>query len=159
MRSRRASLLIVACMMASACATKPPVSDSRLCDQLDVFARTVPAGQSKTIRLVRGGSWMVNHYKQCAGPENDAAGDAFCRWLLENSSTEFMEANINGALSCLQGQRIVGYIGNTGIESWSGKTTFFVPKISSDVNVEIEYSVDYTTDDQEDFIQFKVVAK
>lgn len=159
MRSFGVSLLAVACLLASACATKPPVSDSRLCDQLDVFARTVPSGQSKTIRLVRGGTWMVDHYKQCVGPENDAASDAFCRWFLENSSTEFMEVNINRALSCLQGQRIVGYIGNTGIESWSGKTTFFIPNISSDVNVEVEYSVDYATDDREDFIQFKVIAK
>ena len=159
MRSCPTLIVITALLLASGCATKPPVSDSRLCDQLDVFASSVPPGQSKTIRLVRGGTWMVNHYKQCTGPEDDIAGDRFCRWFLENSSTEFMEMNINKALSCLQGLRIVGHIGNTGIESWSGKATFFIPKITSEVDVEIEYSVDYTTDDKEDFIQLKVLAK
>lgn len=102
---------------------------------------------------------MVDHYKQCAFPDDDAAGDDFCRWLLENSSTEFMETNINSALSCLQGQRIIGYIGNTGVESWTGRTVFLTPKIRSDVDVEVEYSVDYSSDDKEDFIQFRVKAR
>lgn len=83
----------------------------------------------------------------------------FCRWLLENASTEFMQANINLAMSCLLGQRIVGYIGNTGIESWSGKAVFFIPKIDSDVKVEVEYSVDFASDDKEDFLQLRVWAR
>jgi len=101
---------------------------------------------------------MLNHYKKCHHSEGDAAARNFCAWLVENTSTEFMEANINNALSCLQGQRISGYIGNTGIESWSGKTHFFIPELTADVEVGIEYSLDYSIDDFENFIQFTITA-
>ncbi len=101
---------------------------------------------------------MVDHYKKCEHVDGDAAAEQFCQWLIENSSTEFMEVNINRTVSCLQGQRIVGYIGNTSVESWSGKARFSMPKLTADVEVEIEYSVDYVTNEKEDFIQFKVIA-
>ena len=83
----------------------------------------------------------------------------FCDWLMEYTLTEFMEANINLALSCLQRQEIKGYIGNTGIESWVGKAVFFAPRIDvEDVKIEIEYSVQYfESEDQEDFLKISVV--
>ena len=159
MRSPRHALLAVCVAAAVGCVTKPPVSDSRVCEQLDTFAESVAAGQSKTIRLTRGGTWMLDHYKQCAGLEGDAASDRFCRWLLENSSTEFMEVNINRTLSCLQGQRIIGYIGNTGIETWSGRAVFAIPKLKADVRVEVAYAVDYATEGGEDFLNLTVSAR
>jgi hypothetical protein len=98
MRKRKVAVLVAASASIAACATTPPVSDLHLCEQLDVFARTVPAGQAKTIRLVRGGTWMVDHYTRCTGPENDTASELFCRWLIDNSSTEFMES-ISGSIA------------------------------------------------------------
>jgi hypothetical protein len=59
---------------------------------------------------------------------------------------------------CLQGQKILGYIGNTGIEAWSGKAVFFSPRLNVDnVEVEIEYSVQYLErESQEDFLTISV---
>ncbi|MEZ5893061.1 MAG: hypothetical protein R3C58_07950 [Parvularculaceae bacterium] len=128
------------------------------CEQLSVFADSVPSHESRTVRLMRGGDWPVDFYKACRR-EDEPASIAFCDWLVEHTSTEFMEANINVALSCLQGHRIAGHIGNTGIESWSGKATFLNPNIASEnVEVTVEYSVDYSVNDHEDYLDITVVA-
>lgn len=103
---------------------------------------------------------MVNHYKKCEHSEQDEAAGTFCSWLMDNTSTEFMEANINSAMSCLQGQRISGYIGNTGIESWSGKASFYSPHIAAEnIQVELEYALDNSRDSREDFLQFTIRAE
>ena len=146
-------------MAATSCATAPPLSDAALCDQLSSWAQTVPSGQTSTVKLVRGGAWMVNYYKRCEHSEGDTAAGAFCGWLMDNTSTEFMEANINNAMSCLQGQRISGYVGNTGIESWSGKASFYSPHMAAEnVQVHLEYALDNSKDNREDFLQFTVSA-
>ena len=76
---------------------------------------------------------------------------------MENTSTEFMEANITSTMSCLQDQRISGYLGNTGIESWSGKASFYSPHLAAeDVQVDIEYSLDNSVEVREDFLQITV---
>ncbi|MEO7916278.1 MAG: hypothetical protein ABIR16_01440 [Dokdonella sp.] len=103
---------------------------------------------------------MVNHYKACEHSEGDKAANAFCGWLMKNTSTEFMEANINLAMSCLQGQRIVGYVGNTGIESWSGKASFYNPHLDdADVHVTLGYGMDNSKQSREDFLQITMSAK
>lgn len=101
---------------------------------------------------------MVDHYKACARNSEDAASITFCKWLMENTSTEFMEANINSTLSCLQGQEIRGYIGNTGIESWTGRMKLYSPEIEAeDVDVVVEYSVGYFgSTENEDFLEITV---
>jgi hypothetical protein len=77
---------------------------------------------------------------------------------MENTSTEFMEANINSTLSCLQGQEIRGYVGNTGIESWTGRMKLYDPEIEAeDVDVDVEYSVGYFgSNESEDFLEITV---
>ena len=101
---------------------------------------------------------MVDHYKACARSSEDAASITFCTWLMENTSTEFMEANINSTLSCLQGQEIKGYIGGTGIESWTGRMKLYSPKIEAeDVDVEVAYSVGYfDSTESEDFLEITI---
>ena len=103
---------------------------------------------------------MVNHEKKCEHLEEDQAGDTLCAWLMENTSTEFMEANINLTISCLQGQQISGYVGNTGIESWSGKASFYSPHLSAEnVRVDLVYSLDNSLESREDFLQITVRAR
>lgn len=102
---------------------------------------------------------MVDHYKSCGQVPETLAAANFCRWLMENTSTEFMEANINLALSCVQGQNIKGYIGNTGIETWSGRLRSFAPRIGIyDIAIELEYSVaGFDRQDAEDFLKITVI--
>lgn len=153
----RLMAIAIAGAALAACASAPPLTDTRLCDQLSAWAITVQSGQSSTVRLIRGGAWMVDHYKQCESPDEDKAASAFCAWLMENTSTEFMEANISRTMSCLQDQRISGYLGNTGIESWSGKASFYSPHLAAeDVQVDIEYSLDNSVEVREDFLQITV---
>jgi hypothetical protein len=160
MRRLSTTLLLAACVAGTSCATKTPLTDSDMCDRLDAWAKTIPVGQTRAVKLSRGGTWMVNHSKKYDRPNGDNAADTFCSWLVENTSTEFMEANINQAISCLQRQRISGYIGNTGVESWSGKATFSNPHLSAEnVEIDLEYSVDYSSDGAEDFLQFTVRAE
>lgn len=157
MRRLSTTLLLAVCVAGTSCATKPPITGFDMCDRLDAWAKTVPSGQTRAVKLSRGGTWLIDHYKKCDRPNGDNAADAFCSWLVDNTSTEFMEANINQAISCLQRQRISGYIGNTGVESWSGKATFFNPHLSAEnVEIDLEYSVDYSSGGGEDFLQFTV---
>ena len=155
----RLFLLTATAIVCSSCASAPRLSDPMICKQLDLWARTVPTGQSSTVRLVRGGTWLVDHYKTCDHTNGGKAAGAFCEWLMENTSTEFMEANINLSMSCLQGQRIAGVVGNTGIESWSGRASFYSPQLDADVNIDLEYSLDNSPSSGEDFLQFTVRAQ
>lgn len=145
--------------LCTACVSSPVESDSDFCHQLSQYARKVPAGETRTVTLRRGGAWLVDHYKSCDRNEDDVAGTAFCTWLIENTSTEFMEANINLAVSCLQGHSIYGHIGNTGIEKWNGEMSFYSPNIDADVKVDLAYSVQYFDDASvEDFLRITVAA-
>ena len=160
MRQLLPTTLVFLSMVVTACASAAPLSDTSFCNQLSLWAKTVPTGHSSTVKLVRGGAWMVNHYKECEHSDTDKAGESFCRWLMSNTSTEFMEANINRAMSCLQGQRISGYLGNTGIESWSGKASFYNPHLQAEnVRVTLEYAIDNSKRSREEFLQFTILAR
>ena len=109
------------------------------CDEINRFA----AGELKAggghVELRRQGQWMVDHVKACERKQDDPIGIAFCDYLIHFTSTEFMEATINEAMACLQGQRLKGYVGNTGISEWDGKVRFYSPRIKVE-GVEIEMS-------------------
>ena len=157
-------LLIAALAITSTtlpgCASTSSVRGTGVCDHLNTWAVSVPRDQFKTVRLVRSGTWMVNHQKKCEHSEEDNAGDTHCAWLMENMSTEFMEANVNRTMSCLQGQQISGYVGNTGIESWSGKASFYSPDLAAEnVQVDLVYSLDDSLESREDFLQITVRAR
>ena len=101
---------------------------------------------------------MVNHYKTCTQSPETPASAKFCHWLMDNTSTEFMEANINLAISCVQGQRLSGYIGNTGVESWQGTLRSHGPRIDVDgIAVELEYSLGSLATESEDFLTISIV--
>lgn len=157
MDPRRLALLFASALV-SACSSTPTAPTGAFCARLAEYARSIE-GEPRSITLGRGGAWMVNHYKFCKRADDDKAGIEFCDWLMGHTSTEFMEANINTALSCLQRQEIKGYIGNTGIQFWVGRAVFFAPRIDvEDVKIEIEYSVQYfESEDQEDFIKISVL--
>jgi hypothetical protein len=152
----RAILLITA--LLTACSQAPRRSDTPFCDQLTTFARAVRGGEAQSVRLARGGRWMVDHYKSCAQSPESPATQAFCEWLMENTSTEFMEANINLAITCVQGQNIRGYLGNNGISSWTGEMRSFSPRIGVyDVAIDLEYRVALDNDGCEDFLKITVM--
>lgn len=102
---------------------------------------------------------MVDHVKSCDAPEGGPAADKLCSWLLDHTSTEYMEANINGALSCLQGQKLVGIIGGTGLTSWSGKAHFSNPRLDVD-NLEVDLIYDFPACDcDEQYLQFTLTMR
>ena len=157
------SVGFVALFLLSGCASSAEfTTDLAYCDPLSEFASSVSPGETKTVKYTRGGRWLVDHYKSCHAADGDPAGEKYCSWLIENTSTEFMEANVNYLLSCLQGHQIKGSIGNTGIEYWSGKIGFYKPNLGAkNVEVEVEYLVDYRDEDSEveDFVSITVKAK
>lgn len=148
-------------MLLGGCVTNEVYeTDNLFCENISEYAATIPSGESRSVSLYRGGKWLVDHYKTCDYGE-DLASKKFCAWLIEHTSTEFMEANVNLAMSCLQGHKIVGYIGNTGIETWTGKTKFYSPHIDAeDVVVTLEYSVTYFEDEtDEDYLKISIEAE
>lgn len=71
-----------------------------------------------------------------------------------------MEANINRAISYLQGQTIRGNIGNTGVWMWKGEMLFFAPAIDEHAEIGLEYSVQYSeSGGEEDFLRITIVAR
>ena len=152
--------LALCSLAASAWAAEQPKTDMSFCQNLDTWAASIPLGTSSTVRLGRTGVWLVNHAKECKFAETDPASRTFCAWLMEHSSTEFMESNINRALACLQGQQILGYSGNTGIRSWSGKATFYDPHLETENStVELEFAVDNSHEGGEQFLQVTVMRR
>jgi hypothetical protein len=152
-------VLGAACLLLAACATGPKASDNAMCAQIDTWGKGLSPGQTTSVELVRGGVWMVNHYKRCTHAEGDLAATRFCAWLMDNTSTEFMEYNVNRTLACLQGQRIVGYLGNTGVDAWSGTARFTRLTASEDMfRVELRYALDYSAPSEETMMQLTLTA-
>lgn len=159
MVSVKSIVLIGICALLAACATGPKASDNALCAQIDTWGKSLSPGQSTSVQLVRGGVWMVNHYKRCTHAEGDLAARRFCAWLMDNTSTEFMEYNVNRTLHCLQGQRVVGYLGNTGVDAWSGTARFTRLTASDDLfRVELRYALDYESPSEETVMELTLTG-
>ena len=121
------------------CATQPGSSGVELCAKLTNFiAEEVRAGGGE-VSVGRQGEWLVNHSKSCRKKDGDTAAATFCDYLMDHTSTEFMEATVNHAMACLQGQRLLGYVGNTGISQWDGRALFYAPRVSV-TNTQVELS-------------------
>ncbi|HEV7691335.1 MAG TPA: hypothetical protein VGO52_10945 [Hyphomonadaceae bacterium] len=141
MRLMVQSALVALLTGCASSASREYEMDNAFCDQMATFAHSVPRGQQRSVRLARGGRMYVDHYKSCARSIDDPASVAFCEWLSENGSAEFMEANINQAVACLQGQRIRGSIGNTGVIAWQGEMTFWHTQLAEGVAAKLTYFI------------------
>jgi hypothetical protein len=70
-----------------------------------------------------------------------------------------MEATVNEALACLQGQRIKGPLGNNGISKWEGKIHFFYPQIEvENIEVEMSWNLSGGSDSWDDFLRIYILA-
>jgi hypothetical protein len=117
----------------------------------------VPDGQNSFVKLGRRGSWLVDHATTCAHSDDDRPAERFCGWLMENTSTEFMESTVTLAVACVQGQRVVGGTGDTGIASWEGKLRSFAPRFSdSDRSVDLSWQL-VAGEVWDDYIRIQVV--
>jgi hypothetical protein len=124
------SLLTAIPVVVLACTVARGGRHTDLCGELKKFAAAETRVGGGSVTVGRSGEWMIDHAKFCRRKDTDPAADAFCAYLMEHTSTEFMEATVNGAMACLQGQRIVGIVGNTGIANWDGKAHFYAPKLN-----------------------------
>ena len=89
----------------------------------------------------------------------DEPTKSFCSWVSKNTSAEFMELNINRAISCLQSQKIKGYLGNTGVQSWSGKIVFYYVQSIPNTEITLEYQKTEPATADESFMKFTLVKK
>jgi hypothetical protein len=142
---------------ASGCSTTSRLSDTQLCQQMAKYVAAVPSGTGSFVQLERRGAWLVNHSKACFGPDGDGPARALCSWLLDRTSTEFMEATVTLAVACVQGQRIHGYLGNTGIESWEGKLRSYSPRFdTADASIAISWRLEADAREWDDYLRFEV---
>ena len=142
----------------TACASTAPDSDTELCRQFSKYVAAAPHGKASFVELRRQGTWLVDHTKSCALADDDSAAVEFCSWLMERTSTEFMEATVTLAIACVQGQQIRGHIGNTGIERWEGKLRAYSPRLDvGDVSVQISWLITAGSGYWDDFIRIEVV--
>lgn len=154
--SRLAAVAILT-LFASACATASRFSGTELCSELTSYANASRKGQGSFVQLGRQGTWLVDHSKTCAHEDDDQAGTVFCNWLMEHTSTEFMEATVNLVMACLQGQRIHGHLGNTGVSQWEGKADFYSPRIESEgIRIEISWRLMAGSGEWDDFLKIAV---
>lgn len=95
-----------AACLSSGCATLYRASDT-MCAEIVRYANSVPSGESREVSLTTdwGGLFQqkadVMAAKRCDHGETEA-GKVLCRYLMENTSTEFAQQNLRRALGCLQ---------------------------------------------------------
>ena len=161
MKFDRLPILALTSALTSACSTSGQLSSTELCQQFSKYVSSVPRGQASFVQLERHGVWLIDHSKSCAHTEGDEAAAAFCSWLMDQISTEFMESPVTLAVACVQGQRIQGYIGNTGIESWEGRLRSFSPRFGGGETapVEISWRIPSSGDAWDDHLRFEVVPE
>jgi hypothetical protein len=150
----------VAVVLLSACSTTNRLSDTALCQRFSQYVLAVPKGSGSFVQLERHGAWLVDHSKLCARADGDEPAIAFCSWLLDRTSTEFMEATVTLAVACVQGQRVQGYIGNTGIESWEGKLRSYSPRFEAgDASIAISWRLLAGAGQWDDHLRFEVLPE
>jgi hypothetical protein len=155
-RLKRISGLIAIAIVVSACVTSGSTPRTNLCRALTKFAAAETHSGGGAVKIGRTGQWLVDHAKYCEKKDEDPAAVAFCTYLMEETSTEFMEATVNDSMACLQGQRIVGFTGNTGIANWDGNAHFFAPRLEAE-SADVELTWHLTSFGAwDDFVEFKV---
>ena len=103
------------------------------------FAQDLDGDEAREIALFS--EWSPEPAKGCRHDSSDPRSVRFCEWLLEHTSTEFMEVNVGNALACLAGGRWQPMGGS--VEFLTGKVRFYEHKLRDAKNVvfEVEYSV------------------
>lgn len=74
-----------------------------MCQQLVAFSKNLKGSESREVVLFS--EWSAEPVKACQHDPADATASAFCAWLFDHTSTEFMEVNVRRTLSCLTGER------------------------------------------------------
>lgn len=95
-------LAVVICGLLADVATSANSAD--LCQQLVAFSKDLKGSEFREVVLFS--EWSAEPVKACKHDSADAIASAFCSWLFDNTSTEFMEANVRSTLSCLTGDRM-----------------------------------------------------
>ena len=150
-------LLVTATAFIASFAVATEPRQKNVCEALKTFAAAERENGGGQVELKRQGSWMVDHVKACVREDDDGAAKAFCTYLIEHTSTEFMEATINEAMACLQGQKIKGYVGNTGISEWDGKIRFYSPNLDvEDIEIEMQWHMTAGFGGWDDFLRITV---
>lgn len=140
----RRLLFVLGLIALSGCATTAHKADP-LCSQIAAFANATQAGEKQSIELKTdwGGTWSQNKNvlaeKSCDGGGHEAGGK-FCRYLLENTSTEFADINFSIALSCL-GKRLYMPAHYYDL-SWQSAdvSTDLMPGVNEDVTVSLHFN-------------------
>lgn len=114
--------------------------DGEWCRQLVSFSKDLQGRETREVTLFS--EWGAEPVKGCEHDPADPIASAFCAWLFDNSSTEFMEVNVRGALSCLTGESGRARTPGT-VEFMSGKLRFYEAALAGVKNrvFEVEYSV------------------
>src|SRR5690606_12892001 len=87
------SALVALALLVSSAAS----ASEDICRKLADFALTTPQNTTQFVELKN--DWS-NFSKYC-GHNDYEPGKSFCTWLISNTSTEFMHANVNSVLSCI----------------------------------------------------------
>ena len=92
--------LLVCSLMATAlgCASDNPSESDTMCNALTVFAESIDDTDVYEVTLRT--EWNAEPTIAC-GPRTPAPEGAFCNYLVENSSIEFMTTNIERVLECV----------------------------------------------------------
>ncbi|MGO1071012.1 hypothetical protein [Lysobacter sp. CA199] len=128
--------MFVAAALLCGCSTLQSRHDD-FCGEMARFANATALGETRSVELrTDWGSFS----KSCAHNGYEP-GEAFCQWLMANTSTEFAYANIRRALVCLDPAANFASVGRTSPEYLTGKIESYYAKGAEDnVRVEVEYS-------------------
>lgn len=113
-------------------------AEDDICREIAKFALATPQNTSHSVELQN--DWG-NLSKYC-GYNDYAPGKTFCGWLIHNTSTEFMHANVNDVLACISPDASAIGIPQVTPDYLSGKySSFSARHLSADYEVTIEFSI------------------
>lgn len=109
----------------------------KLCKELIDFGNSVTKDAPISVTLLTNWSEFS---KSCAH-NNHPQGKKFCSFLINNTSTEFMQINISRVMECLSEEKHNMFNSDLSFDMATGEfTAYEIKGIASDVSMKINYS-------------------
>jgi len=140
---------LVLCASLLGCATPPLVTADPMCAQIRDFANATQMGAQHSVELVvawfpaGGGDGRQTVAKADCTDAGYAPGRVLCRYMVQNSSREFPELNVERTLACMGNATDRNILKGLSVRALSGEIEALqMAGIDDDVRLTASFSVD-----------------
>lgn len=132
------TLIVCALLAVTGCASfSGGRRDDDFCREMAKFANATALGSQREVELLT--NWA--EWSKTCQHGGYQPGMRFCQWLIDNTSTEFADANIRRALSCLDPGMNYAGSGRVSLSYLTGKIeSYHAEGADHDVRIEVEYA-------------------